>query len=115
MESIIQKAAKGNRAAMTELYKNNVAAVYCLANALVRGSDQAIPATNWGIKSAFQAAEKGAVQSEEEFTLLAMKQAAGYCKKEVIKKDPRAFKLPPKKDFSISRVNEQYIDPQRLM
>ena len=113
MESIIQKAAKGNRAAMTELYENNAAAVYCLANALVRGSDQAIPATNWGIKSAFQAAEKGAVQSEEEFTLLAMKQAAGYCKKEVIKKDPRAFKLPPKKDFSISRVNEQYIDPSK--
>ena len=111
MEPIIQKAAKGNRAAMTELYENNATAVYCLANALVRGSDQAIPATNWGLKSAFQAAEKGIVQSEEEFTLLAMKQAAGYCKKEVIKKDPRAFKLPPKKDFSISRVNEQYIDP----
>ena len=110
METIIQKAAKGNRAAMTALYENNVTAVYCLAKALVRGSDQAVPATNWGIKSAFQAAEKGAVQSEEEFTLLAMKQAAGYCKKEVIKKDPRAFKLPPKKDFSISRVNEQYID-----
>lgn len=48
MESIIQKAAKGNRPAMTELYENNAAAVYCLANALVRGSDQAIPATNWG-------------------------------------------------------------------
>ena len=56
MESIIQKAAKGNRAAMTELYENNATAVYCLANALVRGSDQAISATNWGIKSAFQAA-----------------------------------------------------------
>ena len=56
METIIQKAAKGNRAAMTELYENNVAAVFCLANALVRGSGQAIPATNWGIKSAFQAA-----------------------------------------------------------
>ena len=110
METIIQKAAKGNRAAMTELYKKHAATVYCLASALLRGSEQAIPATNWGIKSAFQAAEKGAVQSEKEFTLLAMKQAAGYCKKEVLKKDPRAFKLPPKKDFSISRVNEQYID-----
>ena len=89
MEPIIQKAAKGNRAAMTELYENNATAVYCLANALVRGSDQAIPATNWGLKSAFQAAEKGIVQSEEEFTLLAMKQAAGYCKKEVIKNPDR--------------------------
>ncbi len=110
MESIIQKAAKGNRAAMTELYEKHVATVYCLANALLRSSEQAVPATNWGIKSAFQAAEKGAVQSEEEFILLAMKQAAGYCKKEVMKKDPRAFKLPPKKDFSISRASNQYID-----
>lgn len=113
METIIQKAAKGNRAAMTQLYENNVSTVYCMSKALLRGSEQAVPATNWGIKSAFQAAEKGAVQSEEEFTLLAMKLAAGYCKKEVIKKDPRAFKLPPKKDFSISHVNEQYIDPNR--
>ena len=111
METIIQKAAKGNRAAMTELYENNAAAVYCLANALLRGSEQAVPATNWGIKSAFQAAEKGVIESEDEFLLLAMKQAAGYCKKEVIKKDPRAFKLPPKKEFTISRVSEQTIDP----
>ena len=111
METIIQKAARGNRAAMTALYENNAAAVYCLANALLRGSEQAVPAANWGIKSAFQAAEKGVIESEEDFVLLAMKQAAGYCRKEVIKKDPRAFKLPPKKEFAISRVNEQAIDP----
>ena len=111
METIIQKAAKGNRAAMTELYENNAATVYCLANALLRGSDQAVPATTWGIKSAFQAAEKGVIECEKEFLLLAMKQAAGYCKKEVIRKDPRAFKLPPKKEFTISRANEHAIDP----
>ena len=111
METIIQKAAKGNRAAMTELYENNTSTVYCLANALLRGSEQAVPATNWGIKSAFQAAEKGVIESEDEFLLLAMKQAAGYCKKEVIKKDPRAFKLPPKKEFIISRVSEHTLNP----
>ena len=111
MEAIIQKAAKGNRGAMTALYKNNAAAVYCLANALMHGSEQTVPATNWGIKSAFQAAEKGVIQSEKDFTLFAMKQAAGYCKKEVIRKDPRAFKLPPKREFTISRVSEQSIDP----
>ena len=111
METIIQKAAKGSRAAMTELYEKNAAAVYCLANALMRGSAEAVPAANWGIKSAFQAAERGVIESEGDFTLLAMKQAAGYCRKEVIKKDPRAFKLPPKKEFTISRVNEHAIDP----
>ena len=111
MESIIQKAAKGDRAAMTELYENNATAVYCLANALVRGSEQAISATRWGIQFAFLAVEKGTVQSEEEFALLAMKQAADFCKKEVVQRDSRAFKLPPQKDFYISRVNEQFIDP----
>lgn len=111
MEIIIQKASKGNRAAMTELYENNAPAVYCLANALLRGSEQAVPATNWSIRSAFQAAEKGDIKSEKEFLLFAIKQAAGYCKKEVIKKDPRAFKLPPKKEFVISKVREHTVDP----
>lgn len=110
METIIQKA-KGNRAAMTELYEANASAVYCLANALLRNSDQAIPATNWAIKSSFQAAEKGLIQTGEDFSAFAVKQVANYCKKEVAKKDPRAFKLPPKKDFRISHVNEQAIDP----
>ena len=68
METIIQKAAKGSRAAMTELYEKNAAAVYCLANALMRGSAEAVPAANWGIKSAFQAAERGVIESEGDFT-----------------------------------------------
>ena len=49
------------------------------------------------------------IQTEEEFYAFAVKQAAGYCKKEVSKKDPRAFKLPPKKEFRINHINEQSI------
>ena len=109
MESVIQKAAKGNRGAMTLLYEASAPAVFCLSKALLRGSEQAIPATSWAIKSTFQATEKGLVQTEEEFYSFAVKQAAGYCKKEVMKKDPRAFKLPPKKDFRINHINEQLI------
>ena len=109
MESVIQKAAKGNRGAMTLLYEASAPAVYCLSKALLRGAEQAIPATNWAIKSTFQATEKGLIQTEEEFYAFAVKQAAGYCKKEAAKKDPRAFKLPPKKEFRISHINEQAI------
>lgn len=111
MESIIQKAAKGNRAAMTQLYEANAVTVYCVCKALLRNTEQTVPATNWAIRSAFQAAEKGLVQTEEEFTAFAIKQGAGYCKREVAKSDPRAFKLPPKKEFRISHLNEQLIDP----
>lgn len=111
METIIQKAAKGSRQAMTQLYESNAATVYCLSKALLRGGDQAVPAANWAIKSAFQEVQKGTIQTEAEFSAFAVKQAAGYCKKEVIKKDPRAFKLPPKKEFLISHVNEWAMDP----
>lgn len=45
METIIQKAAKGSRSAMTQLYESNASAVYCLSKALLRKSDQAVPAT----------------------------------------------------------------------
>lgn len=44
------------------------------------------------------------------FFTYAVKQAASYCKKTITKKDSRAFKLPPQKNFRISHVNDHYID-----
>ena len=110
METIIKKAAQGDRLAMTQLYEASKTAVYNLSYMLLLGSEQAIAATNWAIKSTFQAAQKGMVASEADFVNFALKQAANYCKKDAAKHDPRAFKLPSRKDFRIPAISEQQID-----
>ena len=115
MDTIIQKAAKGNRTALTQLYESNKQDVYFLCRALLRNSSATVTAAKWGLKSAFQAIARGEVQTEEAFSAYAIKQAAGYCKKDVAKKDNRAFKLPPQKNFRVSHVNDHYIDPNADM
>lgn len=112
MDTIIQKASKGNRSALTQLYEGNKQEVYFLCRALLRNSAATIPAAKWALKSAFQAVSRGEVQTKEAFTAYAVKQAAGYCKKDIAKRDNRAFKLPPQKNFRINHVNEHYIDPE---
>ena len=112
MDTIIQKAAKSNRTALTQLYEGNKQEVYFLCRALLRNSTATIPAAKWAFKSAFQAIIRGEIQTEEAFSAYAVKQAASYCKKDIVKKDNRAFKLPPQKNFRIGHVNEHYIDPE---
>ena len=110
MEPLIEKAAQGNRLAMTQLSEASKTAVYKLSYMLLLGSDQAVSATNLAIKSTFQAVQKGMIASEAGFVGFALKQAANYCKKETGKHDPRAFKLPSRKDFRISSISERQID-----
>ena len=115
MDAIIQKASKGNRTALTQLYEANKQDIFFLCRALLRNSVATIPASKWAFKSAFQAVVRGEVQTEEAFFAYAVKQSAGYCKKEIVKADNRAFKLPPQKSFRISHVNERYISPETDM
>ncbi len=110
MDTIIEKAAKGNRSALTQLYEGNKQDIYFLCRALLRNSEATMPAAKWSLKSAFQAVARGEVQTEEAFSTYAVKQAVSCCKKDITKKDNRAFKLPPQKNFHISHINEHYID-----
>ena len=109
MESIIQKAARGNRTALTQLYETNKQAVFALSHGLIRNSTLASSTVGWAITSAFQAIGTGEVQSKEAFAAFALKQAAGYCKKEAIKLDAGAFRIPPQKDFYIPAVDDNRI------
>ena len=115
MDTIIQKAAKGNRVALTQLYESNKQEVYFLCRSLLRDGTDAIPAAKWALKSALVAVNIGEVQTEDAFFAYAVKQAVSHCKKSITKKDARAFKLPPQKNFRISHVNDHYIDPKADM
>lgn len=110
MATIIQKAAAGNRAALTELFDANKQTVCGLSRALLKGNEAAADAAGWALESALQAIPTGEVQTEAEFSAFARKQAAEYCKKEILKQDAKAFWLPPKQDFRLLHVNESAID-----
>ena len=110
MDTIIQKASKGNRTALTQLYEGNKQDIYFLCRALLRNGEATVPAAKWALKSALVAVDIGEVQTEADFSYYAAKQAVSYCKKDITKNDRHAFKLPPQKSFHVSHVNDRYID-----
>lgn len=109
MDNIILKASKGNRTAMNQLYESNKTQVYYVANALLRGSPLATEATKWAIISSLQSLSRGMIQTEKEFADYAIVQVANYCKKDITKKDSHAFRVPPKKNFRITSVDENVV------
>ncbi len=54
MDTIIEKAAKGNRSALTQLYEGNKQDIYFLCRALLRNSEATMPAAKWSLKSDFR-------------------------------------------------------------
>ena len=109
MDNIILKASKGNRDSMNQLYESNKNQVYYVASALLRGSPSAIEAAKWAIISSLQSLSRGMIQTEKEFADYAIVQVANYCKKDITKKDSHAFRVPPKKNFRITSVDENVV------
>ena len=109
MASLIQKAAGGNRAALEALYEANKGAVYGLSYGLVRNTQIAAAAAGQALQSAMQMIFAGTVRTEQAFAEFALKQAASHCKTEVLKHQPKAFMIPPKKDFHIRAIPEDQI------
>lgn len=109
MDNIILKASKGNRDSMNQLYESNKNQVYYVASALLRGSPSAIEAAKWAIISSLQSLSRGMIQTEKEFSDYAIVQVANYCKKDITKKDSHAFRVPPKKNFRITSVDENVV------
>ena len=109
MDNIILKASKGNRDSMNHLYESNRNQVYYVANALLRGSPSAIEAAKWAIISSLQSLSRGMIRTEKEFADYAIVQVANYCKKDITKKDSHAFRVPPKKNFRITSVDENVV------
>lgn len=94
---------------MNQLYESNKNQVYYVASALLRGSPSAIEAAKWAIISSLQSLSRGMIQTEKEFADYAIVQVANYCKKDITKKNSHAFRVPPKKNFRITSVDENVV------
>lgn len=112
MDTLLRKASKGNRAALTRLYEANGKQVFSLCCLLLPdcGADAAA-VTKQSFKVALRAVTEGELSTEADFTAYVLKQAAYGCKRELLKRDSHAFRLPPQKNFRISHVNERLITP----
>ncbi len=100
MASIIHKAAKGDRKALELLYSNHKNKVYTIARSILLDDAQAQEVTATAFRELF-AGLKTSQPTAEAFTFQAAAKAAGLCKARMTKKNPKVFRLPANKNFSL--------------
>ena len=105
MKTLLSKAAKGNRRALTALYEQNKQTVYYLCRELHPRKADAVHAAAWVFRKSWAAVLDGKIESEEEFLNFVCKKAASYCKKQLLQKDSKALKVPPNKNFFIHQID----------
>lgn len=81
MAKMVKKAVHGERKAMNSLYEENKVKVYYVAQNLLLEDDKAVEAAQWVWENVWSSAEKAGTSTEEEFTQLAVKMTADFCKK----------------------------------
>lgn len=104
MHSIIQNALEGDRASLEELYMDNRQEVYFLASCLLNNQTLAVNASIWAFKNLWTNNSLEMIQTGEEFTRAVIKKVVEYCKRNILKQSPNAFRTPADRNFLFSRV-----------
>lgn len=102
MMNITQQAAKSNRKALEQLYKNNKQKVYYTSLLLTGSENETQEIFKRVFKDILSCSVLTGVFSEEEFSRIAVFKTVEYCRKKQLKKDPRSFRLPQKQNFLIT-------------
>lgn len=102
MTTIIEQAVKGQRKAMEQLYEANKQKVFFVSSLLLGNEAEAAEAAAFAFKNVWDGMTANGVQSEDDFRHLAIRKAADYCKRKVMKETPKAFRLPHCRNFLIS-------------
>ncbi len=111
MATIFDAAAKGQRKAMSALYEANKQKVYYVSLLLTGKKGEAVEATNFAFKNVWSGINAHNIKTDDEFTHLAVRKAADYIKRKISKKDNKAFRIPPKRNFLVNpegKVNKEY-------
>lgn len=101
MATIIENAAKGQRAAMTTLYEANKQKVYFVAKCLLMDSEQAANATITVFREIWSNLKSADIATEARFSNYLICRTIDYCKSKVYKKNPKALRIPFNKNFAI--------------
>lgn len=102
MQTMIQKAIAGQRKAMEYLYDSTKSKVFYVSKLLLQSEELAESATIWVYRFGWSEIKILGIETEEEFLKLVMQRAVGYCKKRILKSNPKAFHMPINKNFNMN-------------
>ncbi len=91
MAKVVKDAVSGRGYAMKELYQANSRKVLYAAQKLLLNEEQAFQAAKWVWSNVWSSASKAEITQEEEFSRVALKLTADFCKKCIEEKKPQAF------------------------
>ena len=97
----IENAARGQRSAMNALYASNKQKVYFIARCLLADEAQARNAVVTVFKEAWSGLKSAAIATEDQFTHFVVCRTLDHCKSRLLKKRPKALKVPINKNFHI--------------
>lgn len=97
--NLTEKARKGSREAMEELFDSTKTDVMYLSTLLLGSDKVASTAVPRIYRSLWEQLLAGRLTSEEEFTQAAIPKTVTFCKTLLGKKDPKIFRIPSNRDF----------------
>lgn len=101
MATMIENAAKGQRAAMEGLYAANKKKVFYIAQSLLLDKLQAVTVTTAAFKDMWERLAASGVVSETEFTDLLLFKTVELCKERTLRENPQAFQISDNTNFSL--------------
>ncbi len=99
--SLVEKARKGRRRAMLALYRQYKDEVFYLARLLLGKEESAVGVTVTVFREIWSGVQDTHPETEEEFHALAVSLTIGECHRRIARRNPRAYRLPANRDFSI--------------
>ena len=97
MASLIQNAAAGQRKAMEQLYETAKRKTFFIASSLLHSQTDAESACIWAFRNIWY--ELDGIETEADFTDLAVRRTVRYCKKQILRKNPKAYNMPLNRNF----------------
>ena len=99
MTPLMRKARKGDRDAMAALYHTSKQRVLYICNVLLCDPKEADDACAHIFKNAWSCLLDESMTSEEEFLRYMERKAVGWCKRKILKKNHKAFRIPAGRNF----------------
>lgn len=102
MSGLIDKAKMNNRKALKELYNSNKNKVMLICKLLLNDEKAAASVMISVFKDSLASINTTEIISETDFSDLVNGKAVNYCKRQILKKNPKAYQMPARKVFDES-------------
>lgn len=99
MSATFEKARRGDPAALQALYEAHKSTVHFLSSCLLDDPAAAKAVTQQAFQNTWSTVLEGRIENEHDFRATLLFKVVNACKNRVLKTDPKAFHLPPKKNF----------------